>query len=340
MIAHTPVSLNILHAFAVSPCVSPSPYLHFRLCLTMKRKAKKKKLMNDGESGPACAPTANSQVGRAATSTSTVTTNWNALSASEAISLGGALSFSNEKGTLPKVQQQANLLARPRGADPSEGQHACPYPRAFSASNVQSSQQPFASSRGAAHSMVGLEELTSRLYSSQSNNAQLSVNPFLQREAQQNQTIASIYNTSKEGFHPISHERIHSDQGGLMPAPEFQPEGYAGVGGGRQVWLPYQQQGTSHLHGGEMGNSSVAPPSRQVNQHGDTTLPSTAHPASSSPRAHVGTSEVMLSSSTSGDDWSPGDHADELGSGVAAPLPLGAMSPLHFGENETNSSTD
>jgi hypothetical protein len=296
----------------------------------MKRKGKKKKPMNAGESVSACAPAPRSQVGRATTSTSTVTTNWNALSASEAISLGGGLSFSNEKGRLPKVQQQANLLARPRGADPSEGQHAFPSPRAFCASNVQSSQQPFASSRGAAHSMVGLEELTSRPYSSQSNNVQLSFHPFLNREAQRNQGFASISNSSNESFHPTSHERIRFDQGELLPAPEFQADGIAEVGGS-QVWLPYQQQGTSH----PQGTSFVAPPSQQVTQRDGIAMPSMAPP---SPRAS--TSDERLSSSTSGDDWSPGDHADELASGVSAPLPLGAMSPLHFGETETNSSTD
>jgi hypothetical protein len=328
--------------------VSQCHHLHcFRLCLTMKRKAKKKKLVNEGgASGSACAPARDSPIGQARTSSSRVTANWNDLSASQAISLGGGLASRHEEGSPPKAQH-ANPFARPSVADPSQGRFASTYPRAFSASNVQSSRQTFVTSRVAAHSMVGLEELSSRLYSSQSN-AQLSANPFLQREPQQNQTFTARNVTYRESFHPGSHERIRFGQEEMLPALEFQPtEGVMSEidgGGISQAWLPYQQQGANHLQDGVVGVSSISSSSlQQANQHHSVVAPSmAAHPAefsSSSPR--VGTSDTMLSSSSGGDDWSPGDPADELSSGVSAhQLPLGAMSPLHFGEDEANFSTD
>jgi hypothetical protein len=339
----------------------------------MKRKAKKKKLMNDtgANAGPACAP-ARSSPDRPATATSTATlaTNWNDLSASQALALGGGLpaTTTHSEGSSP-WQQYPNHLGRPTSAlaaDATEGRH---YPRASSASNVQSSsQQPFATPQGAAaHSTTaGLEELTSRLYSSssQANSAQqqLAVNPFLQHEAQRNQAFAVRSVAYRgESFPPDSHERIRFDQQqeGMLPAPhEFPPDGrMAGANvGGSHVWLPYHpQQGATHrLQDGGMGISSISSSSsRQANQPNEHVFAnplSMARQAASasfaSPRA--GTSNTMLSSSSSADDWIPGeDPADELAAGASDHhhhhplLPMGAMSPLHFGEHdETSSSSD
>lgn len=320
-----------------------------RLCLTMKRKAKKKKPLNDGESGGPAART--SPDGPAApTSTSTLSANWNDLSASQAIALGGGLAATQSEQS--QWQQFANHLARPSAAEPSEGRYAPSY---ASAANLQASQQALAaSSRGggaaAGNSIqqqqaVGLEELAGRfLYSSsQSSNAhqQLSAHPFLQREAQRNQAFAEARNVAYRGessFHPESqHERIRFEQVGMLPALEFHP---ADDGGASQGWLPYQHQRASHLQDGDMGIPSISSSTRQANQqHAAVAQLSIAHPPASSPR--VATSETILSRSTS-DDWNSGDPADESASGVSSAhqLPLGAMSPLHFGENETNSSSD
>ena len=169
---------------------------------------------------------------------------------------------------------------------------------------------------------------------------QLSVNPFLQRWAQlpaaeRNHAFPTRNVRFHESFH--AEERVRCDQDGRLLSLAFQQEGTAREGGGSHEWLPYQQQGTSHLHDVDIRISSISSSSsrRQANEHA-ATLSSMAHQTASSPIA--GTSDALLPSS-SGDDWCPGGREDEA-SGVTAQLPLGAMSPLHFGENETNSSTD
>jgi hypothetical protein len=334
----------------------------------MKRKAKKKKLLNAGESaGPACASAQGSPDGPAPTSTSTLTTNWNDLSASQTLALGGGVrsAATPSEGSSPWPQPYANhLAARPSAApdDPGDGRYASPYaPRAFIASNVQSSsQEALPTTRGAAaHSTTGgLDDLTSRLYSSsQTNNAQhLSVNPFLQRDAQRNPAFAGRNVEYRgESFPPDSHERIRFDQQGMLPAPhEFPPDGMmAGAQvGGSHMWLPYPQQSAAHRpqDSSGMGISSIASSSsHQADQPSEqvVALPSVAQqaasPSSASSSSHrAGTSDTMLSGSNSVDDWMPGDPADESASRVSAAhqLPTGAMSPLHFGENDTNSSSD
>lgn len=305
-----------------------------RLCLTMKRKAKKPRKQSEAEEPDAVYPrTAGSLSEMAVTTSATVPTNWSAFLAPQAVSVGGGLE-SRRAG--PQPWDYANALARPLDAEQIEGRYSSLYPRAFSASNVQSSQQTFVTARRASQSLVGLEEL-SRMYAR--SNAQFSMNSFLQREAQQqaperNQTFSTRNDRSHESFH--ADERIRCDQVGILPTLDFRQEGTAGEGADSQVWLPYQQQAANRLHDDDMGKSSMpSSSSLHVDQHA-VALSSMARQPPSSPSA--GTSDTLLPCS-SGDDWCPGDPAEEA-SGETAQLPLGAMSPLHFGENETISSSD